>query len=84
MHSPYLAMQQSPRCGARTRQGSLCRSPAVRGRKRCRMHGGAVGSGAPAGNRNALRHGRYTHELIEFRRMVRELLCENMEKRELA
>jgi hypothetical protein len=48
------------------------------------MHGGAVGSGAPAGNRNALRHGRYTHELIEFRRMVRELLRENMEKRELA
>ena len=48
------------------------------------MHGGAMGSGAQAGNRNALRHGRYTHELIEFRRMVRELLRENMEKRELA
>jgi len=44
---PMLA---SPRCGARTRSGKPCRSPAVRGRRRCRMHGGAPGSGAPRGN----------------------------------
>jgi hypothetical protein len=43
------------------------------------MHGGAAGSGAPAGNRNALRHGRYTRELIEFRRTVRELVREARE-----
>ena len=43
------------------------------------MHGGAAGSGAPAGNRNALKHGRYTRELIEFRRMVRELAREARE-----
>jgi hypothetical protein len=48
------------------------------------MHGGAAGSGAQAGNRNALKHGRYTRELLEFRHMARELLRENMEKRELA
>jgi hypothetical protein len=30
----------APRCGARTRKGLPCGSPAVRGRKRCRMHGG--------------------------------------------
>jgi uncharacterized protein YjcR len=47
------------------------------------MHGGAAGSGAPAGNRNALKHGRYTRELIEFRRAVRELLRESAEKLEL-
>ena len=64
-----LPMHQSPRCGARTRRGSPCRSPAVKGRRRCRMHGGAAGSGAQAGNRNALKHGRYTRELLEFRRM---------------
>ena len=34
------------------------------------MHGGAAGSGAPAGNKNALNHVRYTRELIEFRRSV--------------
>jgi hypothetical protein len=26
------------------------------------MHGGAPGSGAPRGNKNALKHGRYTRE----------------------
>ena len=38
-------MLVSPRCGAKTRSGNACRSPAVRGKKRCRMHGGALGSG---------------------------------------
>jgi hypothetical protein len=38
-------MLSSPRCGARTRSGNACQSPAVRGKKRCRMHGGAAGSG---------------------------------------
>ncbi|MGB8901173.1 MAG: HGGxSTG domain-containing protein [Methylocella sp.] len=28
-----------------------CQSPAVAGRTRCRMHGGAGGSGAPKGKR---------------------------------
>jgi hypothetical protein len=37
----------APRCGARTRSGEPCQGPAVRGRMRCRMHGGAAGSGAP-------------------------------------
>ena len=76
-------MHLSPRCGARTRQGSRCRSPAVKGRGRCRMHGGATGSGAQAGNRNALKHGRYTRELLEFKRSVRELLRESAAKLEL-
>ena len=53
-----------PRCGARTRGGRPCRSPAVYGKRRCRMHGGAVGSGAPEGNQNALKHGVFTKEAI--------------------
>ncbi len=44
-------------CGARTRAGRPCRAPALRGKRRCRMHGGAPGAGAPQGNRNALKHG---------------------------
>ena len=47
------------------------------------MHGGAKGSGAQTGNRNALKHGRYTRELLEFRRSLRELLRESAEKLEL-
>jgi glucans biosynthesis protein len=38
------------------------------------MHGGAPGSGAPRGNKNALKHGRYTREAIEERRQVQALL----------
>ncbi|WP_447754275.1 HGGxSTG domain-containing protein [Sphingopyxis fribergensis] len=40
-----------------TRNGKACQSPAVKGKKRCRMHGGAKGSGAQPGNRNAWKHG---------------------------
>jgi hypothetical protein len=47
------------------------------------MHGGAVGSGARPGNRNALKHGRYGRELVEFRRAMRELLRETAETLEL-
>ena len=40
---------------------------------RCRMHGGAS-PGAPKGNRNALKHGRYTAEAMALQRHVRGLL----------
>ena len=42
-------LRQAPRCLARTRRGTPCQSPAVAGKTRCRMHGGAAGSGAPKG-----------------------------------
>lgn len=71
MHSHY-AMHASPRCGAKTRRGTPCRSPTVRGKQRCRMHGGAKGSGAPEGNRNALKHGYWSAEATAMRRALRE------------
>jgi uncharacterized protein YjcR len=40
------------------------------------MHGGAEGSGAPIGNKNALKHGRYTKEAIQRRKSLRALLRE--------
>jgi len=67
-------MLSSPRCGARTRSGRPCCSPAVQGKKRCRMHGGAPGSGAPPGNKNAVKHGLYTREAIAQRRQLSELM----------
>ena len=33
-------------CGAKTRQGGSCREVPSEGKKRCRLHGGAKGSGA--------------------------------------
>jgi hypothetical protein len=38
-------LAKARRCGARTRAGHPCRQAAVTGRARCRMHGGARGSG---------------------------------------
>jgi uncharacterized protein YjcR len=38
------------------------------------MHGGAPGSGAPLGNKNALKHGRFTREKKAEGRRVQELL----------
>jgi uncharacterized protein YjcR len=38
------------------------------------MHGGAAGSGAPIGNKNALRHGHYTAEAIAERRALSALI----------
>ena len=68
---PMLA---SARCGAKTRSGKPCQAPAVAGKARCRMHGGAAGSGAPKGNSNALKHGLYTREAIEERKALRDLI----------
>ena len=59
MQPDILAL--APRCGAKTRSGHPCRSPAVRGRRRCRMHGG-TNKGPPKGNRNAFKHGNRSAE----------------------
>lgn len=67
-------MRSSLRCGAKTRSGKPCMAPAVSGKKRCRMHGGAAGSGAPIGNHNALKTGLFTREAIKERRALRDLM----------
>lgn len=67
-----LAMHLSPRCGARNRRGSSCQSPAMKN-GRCRLHGGRA-TGAPKGNKNALKHGRYSAAAIAQRREVAKLL----------
>jgi hypothetical protein len=70
------AMMTSPRCGAATRSGTTCRAPAVQGKARCRMHGGARRSGAPRGNQNARTHGAFTQDGIAERRAIRAVLDE--------
>jgi hypothetical protein len=70
-HGKY-AFLKSPRCGAKTRSGTPCKSPAM-ANGRCRMHGGKS-TGPPRGNQNALKHGFYTREAIEGRRYIRQLL----------
>ena len=67
-------MQKSLRCGAKTRKASPCAAPAVSGKARCRMHGGAAGTGAPMGNHNALKHGLYTGEERALKQHISQLI----------
>ena len=75
-HKPSQ-LRSALRCGAKTRSGKPCQSPAVAGRARCRMHGGAKGSGGPSGARNGnYKHGRYTAETRATRKWIRESIRE--------
>ncbi len=72
-------------CGATTRHGTPCRLPPVTGKTRCRMHGGAKGSGAQPGNQNALVHGYYTAAArAERKRLADQLRWIRKEMRALA
>lgn len=77
-------LRAAPRCGARTRAGTACRSPAVHGRSRCRMHGcgggKSRGSGAPRGNRNAWKDG-YWAAAARLRRRRMTAFIREMEAR---
>src|SRR5437868_5257185 len=65
-------MNQARRCHARSkRSGKPCQALAVKGWGVCRMHG--AGGGAPKGNKNALKHGRYTAEAIAMRQAINAL-----------
>jgi uncharacterized protein YjcR len=67
-----LAMLESRECGAKTRKGARCQSPAMPN-GRCRMHGGKS-TGAPKGNKNAWKHGRYSEVAKAERSFVKQLL----------
>ena len=62
-HNNPMHVLSSPRCGAKTRTGAPCQTPAVKGKRRCRMHGGNS-PGAPKGNKNAFKLGIYTAKAI--------------------
>jgi uncharacterized protein YjcR len=51
-------MAEKRRCGAKRRNGEPCRKWALKGKKRCRIHGGAS-TGAPKKNKNAVKTGEY-------------------------
>ena len=79
--NPPGDFSKAPRCGAKTRRGTSCRSPAMKN-GRCRMHGGAsTGPKTPEGieriRRAQLKHGWYTKEAqaerLRSRRLMREV-----------
>ena len=77
-------LRRAPRCGAQTRAGTACQRPALRGRRRCRLHGG-LSPGAPRGHKNGnFRNGNWTADAIEERRWLRSLVqivCQQRDKR---
>jgi hypothetical protein len=62
-------MHRAARCGAKTRRGTPCQAPAIRGKARCRMHGGKS-PGRPQ------IHGRYAKANVAKARRWRQLLQE--------
>jgi hypothetical protein len=49
----------------------------MKGKTRCRLHGGAKGSGAPSGPANGqFRHGQFTCEAVKERRHTRSLIAQ--------
>ena len=66
------------RCGAKTRAATSCQCPAIRGRSRCRIHGG-LSPGAPRGRGNGnFKDGYWTYEAVEERKFVRLLIKGNL------
>ncbi len=62
-------------CGAKTRNGTRCRHPKAPGKKRCWLHGGAPGSGAPSGERNgSFKDGAFTKQAIAERKWAKGLV----------
>lgn len=53
------AIQPQDRCFAKTRSGKHCQAWPIKGKRRCRMHGG-TNPGPPKGNNNARKHGAYS------------------------
>ena len=74
-NSLSLPSPATPWCGAKWRDRLPCQKPRAKGRTRCRLHGGAQGSGAPRGEANGrYSHGLLTAEAIEERNALMEIL----------
>ncbi len=72
--NPVCDLQSLPKCGAKAKSRNLepCNQPAM-SNGRCRFHGGK-GFGPPIGNRNSLKHGLHTAEMLQQKRQISQLL----------
>jgi len=73
-------LPKTPRCGAKTRRGTLCKCPAM-ANGRCRLHGGLstgpkTAEGIERIRRAVTTHGRYSKAAKNYRRDLRTLLQE--------
>ena len=73
-NNPKIIIESTSYCLAKNKQGKPCKNTPTIGKKRCYIHGGAPNSGAPVGNVNALKHGRYSKETIDNRKKTCALI----------
>lgn len=74
-------LRAARKCGARNRAGRPCECPAVRGRARCRLHGG-LSPGAPKGRANGkYKDGYFTAEAVTERRWAKSMVAAFAEKK---
>ncbi len=78
---PACDFLKAPRCGARNRRGLPCQCPAMRLRRRCRLHGGKSTGARTAEGLERIRQARTKHgfyskaqkaERREAKRLARE------------
>jgi hypothetical protein len=80
-NNPPGDLRNAQRCGAKTRQGTPCKGPAMKN-GRCRMHGGkSTGPRTPEGlekcRKANWKHGEFSRESIAMRRNINSLLRES-------
>ena len=76
MNRSLSPMDRAPRCCAKTRSGGVCQSPAVKDRRRCRLHGGKS-PGGPLGSANGrYKTGRFTKEMRALKAELRAWINE--------
>ncbi|MEY9189154.1 HGGxSTG domain-containing protein [Bradyrhizobium ottawaense] len=74
IESRLVKLRSAKRCGAQNRAGQSCQCPAVRGRMRCRLHGG-LSPGAPKGQANGkYKDGYFAAQAITERKWAKSLL----------
>lgn len=76
--NPVGDLSKASRCGAKTRRGTSCKSPAMRN-GRCRMHGGCstgpkTKDGLERSKKANWKHGRYSSEAISQRRYLNQMI----------
>lgn len=69
----------APRCRARTRNATDCLAPAIRGRRRCRLHGGhstgpLTSQGRERSRQANIKHGYFSAEAKAERQRVRKMI----------
>jgi hypothetical protein len=72
-NNPPCDIRSLPKCQAKAKStGKRCGNIAVKGKRVCWIHGGRS-PGAPKGNKNAFKHGRYTAEALAEKKYIRQL-----------